>query len=106
MNARENGFGLVVSMPRYFTQLGDVIYVDEDGVIRLMGNLFDDVYFNDLVKQSVHTLDRTVTEEEHPRLTVALGTGCPEIKPLAEEEYAAYLPKLKLANTRKICRSQ
>jgi hypothetical protein len=94
MDAREKGFGLAVSSPRYFTELGDVVYVDDNGVIRSMGNLFDDTYFNQLIEQGAHTLDRTATEDEHPRLTVALGTGCPEIKPLAEEEYAAYVPKL------------
>jgi hypothetical protein len=106
MDAREKGFGMVVPMPRLLTQLGDVVYVDKEGVIRSMGNVFDDAYFEQLIEQGSHTLDCTAIEEEHPCLTVALGTGCRKIKPLASEESAAYLRTLNTANNWQKCRSR
>lgn len=81
-------------MPQgYDSQLGEVIYIDEGGVIANVGSMFDDAYFNRLVEQSTHTLDRTVTEEEYPDLTAAFVTGHTEIKTLTNEECIAYVPK-------------
>jgi hypothetical protein len=92
MNAREAGFGYVIPMPRFFSsQLGDVVYIDEEGVLRTTGSMFDDTYFKRLVDQSPHTMDHTNTVEEHPSMTVAFTTGCVDVKPLSEEESSRYL---------------
>jgi hypothetical protein len=97
MNAQAEGFGLVIPMPRSaFSHLGKVVYIDERGVVRSVGSLFDDVHFKNLVDQSSQTLDRTTTELHLPSVTVAFTTGGMEVNPLTEEENSAYvIPRVR-----------
>lgn len=89
MDARDIGFGYIITMPRFFSShLGKVVYIDNQGVVRSMGKLSDDVHFKMLVDESKSILEFTSTIEEHPSLTVALTTGCVEVKPLTEEEFS------------------
>lgn len=92
MDAIAKGFGLIVPMPRYSdSQLGKVVYIDEGGVVRSIGSVFDDSHFQKLLGVSSTPLDHVINEENHPSLTVAFTTGSMEIKPLSEEECSAYV---------------
>jgi hypothetical protein len=92
MNAKAEGFGLVIPMPRSaFSHLGKVVYIDKRGVVRSVGSLFDDVHFKNLVGQSSQTLDRTTTEFHLSSVTVAFTTGGMEVNPLTEEENSVYV---------------
>lgn len=87
MDAREAGFGYVVPMPRCLSSyLGHIIYMDDEGVVRSTGSVFDDIYFKQLVEDSRDNLDRTTTEEEYPYMTVGFTTGCVNVSPMAEED--------------------
>lgn len=90
MDARNEGYGYVVPMPRFGSSyLGEVVYIDDQGVVRSMGKLADDSYFKTLLEQSRGRKEVTTIVEEHPSLTVAFTTGCIEVKSLTEEEVAA-----------------
>ena len=90
MDAREHGYGMVVPMPRsLYSQLGNIVHVDQDGIARSYGTLFDDLHFKNLVKQSKYTVDRTTTVEQHPSVLVALTTSTMEVTPLTKEERSA-----------------
>lgn len=92
MNAQSEGFGSVVLHPRTLhSQLGNVVFIEERGVIRSLGSLFDDDDFKNLVHKSSHNLDRTSTEDKFPWVAVAFTTGGMEVKPLTEEECSAYV---------------
>lgn len=79
-------------MPRFVSQLGNVVYIDDAGVVCEIGSLFDDGHFKSVVNQSDTTPDRTTTEERCPSLTVAFTTGSMEVKPLTEDDYSKYSP--------------
>jgi hypothetical protein len=92
MNAVAHGFGFVIPTPRSISrQLGNVVYIDEGGVVRKVGCIFDDGHFKNLVNQSDTPLDRTTTEEEHLPTTAAFATGSMDVKPLTEGDYSTYL---------------
>lgn len=98
MNAQEAGFGHVIPWPRFLLiKLGDIVSIDEEGVLRTMGSMFDDTHFKMLEDQSPHTMDRSSTVEEHPAMTVAFTTGCVDVKPLSEEEASRYLIVITIA---------
>ena len=60
MDAGETGIGYVVPMPRFLhSHIGDVAYIDEDGVVRTTGNVFEDAHFKELLACSQSALDRT-----------------------------------------------
>jgi hypothetical protein len=91
MDAGQKGFGLVVPMPRSADDyLGKVVYIDEGGVVRSVGRIFDDVYFQSLADQQTVSLDRTTSDEQqNPSLVAAFATGCMEIAPMTKEELSA-----------------
>lgn len=90
MDANAKGYGFVVAMPRFlFSHLGNVVYIDQGGVVRDVGSIFGDDYFKCLASQSTFHLDRTTTEESHPSTLVAFTTGCIDIKPLVDSELSA-----------------
>lgn len=93
MDARGAGFGYVVPMPRCLSSyLGHIVYLDDEGVVRSTGSIFDDAYFNQLVEDSQDSLDRTTTLEEYPSRTVGFTTGCVDVSPLAEEDVSRSSP--------------
>lgn len=96
MDARNAGFGYAVPMPRFFSCLpGDIVYIDEQGVIRTTGSVFADDHFQTLVDKSQYEMDRTTTVEEYPSRTVALTTGCIFVTPLTENEVCTYVIPLR-----------
>jgi hypothetical protein len=89
MDAGNEGYGYVVPMPRLIPgHLGNVVYIDDQGVVRSMGKLVDDSYFKHLLEQSQERTEVKTIVEEHASLTVAFTTGCMEVKSLTEEEVA------------------
>jgi hypothetical protein len=87
MDAQSQGFGFVVPRPSFFaSQLGNIVYIKEQGVLYTTGNMFEDAHFKNLAEQSAYTIDRTRCSEDHPFMTVAFTTGCVDVKPLTEEE--------------------
>lgn len=87
MDARNEGYGYVVTMPRFISShLGKVVYIDGQGVVRSMGKLAEDTYFKELAEQSQVTTEVATITEERRCLTVAFTTGCVEVKSLTQEE--------------------
>lgn len=87
MDARTAGYGYAIPMPRFPpSNLGDLVFFDEQGVVRTMGILFDDGHFKRLLEDSQQALDFQSTSVVHPSLTVALAAGCIGVKPLSPEE--------------------
>ena len=67
MNTLEHGFGLVVPTRGFPpSQLGNVVYIDDDIVVRQIGSIFDDGHFQNLVTQSKMPLDHTTMEAQYP----------------------------------------
>lgn len=92
MDAREAGLGYVVPMPRFFScHIGDIVYIDEDGVVRTTGSVFEDGYFKELLEGSQTPEDRTNSVQEYPSRTYAFATGCVQVKALTDEECAGYI---------------
>jgi hypothetical protein len=94
MDARGAGFGYLIPMPRFFnSRLGDVTFIDEQGTLRTTGNVFDDAHFKKLVHDAAADLDRSSVQvvEPHPSMTVAVTSGCVEVKALSEEELSQWL---------------
>ena len=92
MNAHGLGYGFVVPTPGYpHSQLGNVIYIDDGGVIREIGSIFEDDHFKTLVDQSHIPLNRTTETEEHLSTVAAFSTGSIEIRALVEGEYSTYV---------------
>lgn len=93
MDARKNGFGFVIPMPHpFYSQLGNVVCFDQQGVLRSMGNIFEDDYFMNLVRHSTGTINQTPSEDGHESLTVAFTTGGMEVKSLGLDECSKYFP--------------
>jgi hypothetical protein len=89
MDATIDGNGYVVPMPRFISShLGKVVFIDEQGVVRTMGRIMNDSFFQNLLQQSQATKEVTTVVDDHPSLTVAFTTGCIEVKSLTEEEVA------------------
>lgn len=87
MNAFANGFGFIVPMPRTSDfRLGSVVYIDEQGVVRWVGHIFDDEHFKSLAHQNAVVLNNSTTEERYPSRTVTFTTGSMSVQPLPEEE--------------------
>jgi hypothetical protein len=87
MDAQGTGIGYVVPMPRFLhSHIGDVAYIDEDGVVRATGNVFEDAYFKELLACSQSALDRTDITQEYAAHTYAFTTGCVEVKPMTDDE--------------------
>jgi hypothetical protein len=93
MDATSAGFGYLVPMPRSGdSQLGNVVYIDEGGVVRSWGALVDDSYFKEILPQVAATIDTTSEVTEYHGRTAAFTSGCLEVQALTKEEVAAYLP--------------
>ena len=87
MNAVAKGFGFIVPTPRINSfRLGSIVYIDERGVIRWVGNIFDDDHFKSLLKQNAIVSDPSTSEERHPLRTMAFTTGSMRVQPLPEED--------------------
>jgi hypothetical protein len=92
MNAHDHGYGFVVPTPGFSSsQLGTVVYIDEGGVIREIGNIFDDGHFKTLVNRSDSPLNRTTTAEEYLSVAAAFTTGSMDVRALTEEELSTYV---------------
>lgn len=88
MNAFEHGFGYIVPMPRFWdSQLGSIVYIDDGGVVKWVGDIFEDGHFKTLVHGDIATL-KTSTEERHPSLTAAFTVGSMEVKSIPKEQYS------------------
>jgi hypothetical protein len=87
MNAVANGFGFIVPTPRTNDfRLGSIVYIDEQGFVRWVGNIFDDDHFKILARQNAIVLNNATTEERHPSCIVAFTTGSMNVQPLPEED--------------------
>jgi len=92
MDATSVGYGYVVPMPRRGdTQLGNVVYIDEAGVVRAWGALVADDYFKEIEGQSGGRTDTSTTVETYPTRTAAFTTGCLKVRALTKDEVAAYV---------------
>jgi hypothetical protein len=91
MDATGAGYGYLVPMPRSgHGQLGNIVYIDEGGVLRAWGALVDDSYFKEIVlAQAGARTDATIEVEAHPGRTAAFTSGCLEVRALTKEEVAA-----------------
>ena len=83
-------------MPRNTaSQLGNIVYIDEDGVIRAWRALVDDSYFKEIAAQSGARIDTSIKVETYPTRTAAFTSGCLGVRALTKDEVAALLaPKL------------
>ena len=90
MDATSVGFGYLVPMPRSGdSQLGNVVYIDDGGVVRSWGALVDDSYFEEILPQAAATIHTTTQIEAYPERTFAFTSGCLEVQALTKEEVAA-----------------
>jgi hypothetical protein len=89
MNALAYGFGYVIPTPRSTSsQLGNVVYIDDGGVVCEVGSIFDDGHFKNLLNQNSTPPDRTTTEVEYLSTTAVFATGSIDVVSLNEAEYS------------------
>jgi hypothetical protein len=92
MNAQAAGYGYALPMPRFpASHLGKLMFLDDQGVVRTVGKLSDDANFKRLCEEAEEAIDFKSTGISHPSTTVALVSGCIEVKPLTSEECSTYL---------------
>ena len=95
MDAHDHGYGFVVPTPGFLSsQLGTVVYVDDGGVMREIGRIFDDAHFKTLVNRSDTPLERTTTVDGYLKTVAAFTTGCMDVRALTEEELSTYISSL------------
>ena len=67
------------------------MYIDDGGVVREIGSIFDDDCFKSLADHSNSPEHPATETEEHLSTVAAFSTGCIEIRALVEEEYSTYV---------------
>ena len=103
MNAYGHGYGLVVPTQRFSSrQLGNVVYIDDGGVVREVGRIFDDPHFKTIMEQNNSTGDRATIEEEYPSTAIVFSMGSIDVRLLTPEECSVYIPSLLRLRSRAV----